>query len=121
MLCPGCRADLPNTLGPTHDYMLSSPACWALYGEILAREYSDYRFMRMHRLTVDTYAVQHPGIDVLAARRSVAVHLSRLYLLLERQWPMERANDVALAISAINKKLPGSLRHPYPAPSPSST
>ncbi|HEY0797091.1 MAG TPA: DUF5946 family protein [Acidisarcina sp.] len=99
MICPGCQASFEDTEGPIHPYMLSAPACWATYGRILATEYTDYRLMRQHRLTVDTYAVQHPGINTRAARRSVGVHLSRLYLLLERGWPIERANEAALAIN----------------------
>ncbi|SNS82108.1 hypothetical protein SAMN05421770_102451 [Granulicella rosea] len=99
MVCSGCHADLPETTGPTHEYMLSSPACWAVFGELLAREYSNPSLMRLHRLTVDAYAVQHPGVDVPPARRSVGVHLSRLYLLLERGWPVERANDAMLVIN----------------------
>jgi len=49
--------------GPAHAYMLSSPGCWAAYGELLAREYSDSAYRRLHRLSVDAYALQHPGID----------------------------------------------------------
>ncbi len=104
--CIGCQAEFPETAGPHHEYMLSAPGCWAVYGEILAREYSDSRLMRLHRLTVDTYAVQHPGVNVPAARRSVAVHLSRLYLLLERGWPMEQASDAMVAISALKDQRP---------------
>lgn len=86
MRCIGCQAEFAQIDGPTHEYVLSSPGCWAAYGEVLAREYSDYRPTRLHRLTVDTYAVQHPGVNVPAARRSVGLHLSRLYLLLEAGW-----------------------------------
>ena len=32
-----------------------------VYGEVLAREYSDPSYVSLHRLTADTYAVQHPG------------------------------------------------------------
>lgn len=96
MRCVGCQAEFGDVDGPTHEYMLSSPGCWAAYGKVLAREYGDRRLMRMHRLTVDTYAVQHPGVNLPAARRSVAVHLSRLYLLLEGGWSMERVNDNAM-------------------------
>ena len=39
--CPGCGALLPVENGPTHPYMRSSPACWARYGEVLAREFGD--------------------------------------------------------------------------------
>lgn len=104
MRCVGCQAEFAEIDGPTHEYMLSSPGCWATYCEVLAREYSDYRLSRLHRLTVDTYAVQHPGVNVPAARRSVAVHLSRLYLLVEGGWPMERANNAMNAITAFKDR-----------------
>ena len=67
-----------------HRYMLSSPGCWALYGEVLAREYGDLRYMAAHRLTVDAYAVQHPGEPCSQAIQSVAIHLISLHLIFER-------------------------------------
>ena len=51
--CPGCGLLAPRSEGPVHRYMLSSPGCWALYGELLAREYGDVRYMAAHRLTID--------------------------------------------------------------------
>jgi len=79
--------------------MESSPACWAAYGEVLAREYSDPAYFQVHRLSVDAYAVQHPGHPNPQAIQSVAVHLIRLCLLLERGLPMERANAAMLKAS----------------------
>lgn len=67
--------------------MESSAACWAKYGEVLAREYSDVRYMQWHRLTVDTYAVQHPGQPSLQSIQSVAVHLIALGAILELGTP----------------------------------
>ena len=67
-----------------HRYMESSPGCWAVYGEVLAREYGQPAFFRMHKFTVDAYAVQHPGQPSPQSIQSVAVHLSRLCLMLER-------------------------------------
>ena len=32
--------------------------CLKLFEEILAREFSDYRYGRIHRLTVDDYSLQ---------------------------------------------------------------
>jgi hypothetical protein len=86
--------------------MLASPGCWAAYGELLAREYQDRRYAPLHRLTVDTYAVQHPGEDNPQARNSVGIHLSRLCLILERDWPIERANDAMLVITAKKRSYP---------------
>ena len=81
--CPGCGARVPASSGPTHAYLGEAPGCWALYGEVLAREYSDYRFGRVHHLTVDSYAAQHPGRPERRTIQSVAVHLVGLYLSLE--------------------------------------
>jgi len=83
--CPGCGLDLPDSDGPTHPYIGASAACWALYGELLAREYGELRYPPSHRLTVDVYAVQHPGKPERRAIQSVAVHLMALYLVLERE------------------------------------
>ena len=82
--CPGCGLDLPEHDGPTHAYIGASPACWALYGELLAREYGELRYPPSHRLTVDVYAIQHPGGGERRAIQSVAVHLMALCLVLER-------------------------------------
>jgi hypothetical protein len=42
-----------------------------VYGEMLAREYGDPAYFRVHQLTVDTYAVQHPGPRERRAIQSV--------------------------------------------------
>jgi hypothetical protein len=86
--------------------MLSSPGCWAAYGELLAREYQDAAYAPLHRLSVDAYAVQHPGVDGPQARNSVGIHLSRLCLILDRGWPINRANNAMLDITARKKSYP---------------
>lgn len=86
--------------------MLSSPGCWAAYGELLALEYQDPAYAMLHRLTVDTYAVQHPGVDVPQARNSVGIHLSRLCLILDFGWPINRANVAMLAMTARKMSYP---------------
>jgi hypothetical protein len=97
--CVGCGSLLQERQGPTHRYMESSPACWAVYGEVLAREYSTPDLMEIHRLTVDAYAVQHPGKESTPTVNSVAIHLMRLCLLLERGLDMRFANDAIKAIT----------------------
>lgn len=82
--CPGCAVVLPEYDGPTHPYHGASPACWALYGELLAREYAQLGFPECHRLTVDAYAVQHPGKREPRTVQSIGAHLTGLYLVLER-------------------------------------
>jgi hypothetical protein len=64
--------------------MESSPGCWEIYGEVLAREYSDRAYATVHRMTVDTYAVQHPGTPSEQSIYSVGIHLLRLFLVFER-------------------------------------
>ena len=90
-LCPGCGVRLPAVNGPTHRYVESSPGCWAVYGEVLAREYSQPAYYQVHKLTVDAYAVQHPGQPSPQSVQSVALHLIRLCLVLERGFDGPRA------------------------------
>jgi hypothetical protein len=98
----GCGGSFPAIEGPTHRYMESSPGCWAAYCEVLAREYSNPVYGRLHRLTVDAYAVQHPGQPNPQAIQSVAIHLVSLCLVLERGRPAEEARQ-ALSIAAGRK------------------
>jgi len=81
--CPQCGARVPAVDGPTHPYYGAAPGCWALYREVLARAFGDYRFARLQRLTADAYAAPHPGqADDRRAVQSVAVHLIGLALSL---------------------------------------
>lgn len=96
----GCGLQTKKQKGETHAYMESSPACWNLYGQILAREYSDPQYMSIHALTVDAYALQHPGKDNPQAVSSVYVHLHSLHGFF--------AQDVALAhLPVIRRKVAG--------------
>ena len=98
-ICDGCGGRFPAIEGPTHRYMHSSPGCWAIYGEVLAREYSDPAYRTVHRLTVDAYAAQHPGKPSPQSIRSVGFHLARLRLILECDLDMRLANEAMLAVS----------------------
>ena len=81
--CVGCGGLFENKDGVIHDYMLSSAACWEQYGQILAREYQDpILFASSHRLTVDAYALQHPGLkNERRAYQSVRIHFISLHLI----------------------------------------
>lgn len=81
--CFSCGANCLNVDGETHEYMLSSAGCWMMFGEVLAREYEDMRYFRVHQLTVDAYACQHPGKNERRSINSVAIHLCSLYARLE--------------------------------------
>jgi len=82
--CVGCDGMFPTIDGPAHRYMKSSAGYREVYGEVLSREYSDAAFWAVHRLTADTYAVQHPGLPCRQAIQSVGAHLIRIHLILER-------------------------------------
>ena len=104
--CPACGGTFPASDGPTHRYLESSPGCWAAYGEVLAREYSDPVYARLHRLTVDTYAVQHPGRPIPQTIQSAAGHLVSLCLVLERGKSAEEATQ---AIGAVTRNKGGYI------------
>lgn len=81
--CPGCGLVLPTRDGPIDPYANSSPGCWGIFGEIMAREFSGPEFFASHRLTVDAYMVQHQVQTTRASRQSLWHHLAGLYLVLE--------------------------------------
>lgn len=97
LACTGCGAFVPDIEGPTHRYVGASPGCWAVYSEVVAREYGEYRYPSVHRLTVDTYAVQHPGTPSRQSIQSVAVHLISLHVVLERSFKPGQAIEVIRA------------------------
>lgn len=99
--CQGCGGLFPDVAGPTHRYMESCPGCWTVYGEVLAREYSDPAYFAVHRLSVDTYAIQHPGKPSRQSIQSVGLHLIRLSLLLEQRLDSRYANDAMRAATKI--------------------
>ncbi len=97
--CPGCGAVLPVVGGATNPYRGASPACWARAGDVLAREFGEYDYPPVHRLTVDAYMAQHPGGEVPGAVRSVAIHLMALHLVFERGYSLN-ATDQAMRVLA---------------------
>jgi len=42
--------------------LLSSPACWAAYGEVSSRAYLDPQRLEVLQVQIDAYAVQHPAV-----------------------------------------------------------
>jgi Family of unknown function (DUF5946) len=83
--CPGCAALVRAMPGVPHGYIGAAAGCWEVYESVLAKEYGEYRYPQpTHRLTVDAYAVQHPGEPSEHAIRSVSAHLVGLYLVLDR-------------------------------------
>lgn len=87
--CPGCGATCEPFDGPTHGYFGESPGCWKTYGLVLAREYEDRNFWKVHRLTVDTYAAQHPFNKDRRNIQSVNIHLMALHGILDLGLPFD--------------------------------
>lgn len=57
-------------------------ACQELFDIILTKEFSDFRYAKIHRLTVDTYCLQHPDIYMVSAK-SFAAHLTGMCCAME--------------------------------------
>lgn len=81
--CPRCSIQLPAVDGPRDRYGGASPSCWAMFGEVLAKEYGEYEYPQVYRTIVDAYMAQHPGQATASGRRSVVVHLVGLLCVLE--------------------------------------
>jgi len=82
--CPGCGLLMPagNSI-PYDGYFNASDECWSLFTEVIGREFSNaVLFGQVHHLTVEAYAVQHPG--GLHPDKSIDIHLAGLYLMMER-------------------------------------
>lgn len=81
---------------------------------MLAREYEDVQRFAVHRLTVDAYAVQHPGQCSRQATQSVALHLMSLHGVIERGWSCARATTFLGHAAA-------ARREPWPRLAPPPT
>jgi Family of unknown function (DUF5946) len=111
--CPGCGLKLPELDAPTPADVGASPACWALYGRLLVCQYSQALHPRLHRLTVDTYAVQHPDVRNHRSFSSLEPHLIALCLLLERGASPRRTNEL---LAQILERPPSCCRLEAPTP-----
>lgn len=106
--CPGCGARFAPMAeeGTTHGYIGSSAACWNAFGELLAREFGDVDYGRVHRHTVDAYAAQHPGSDGRRQRQSVALHLVALCHWLEHGLGTEQLNPMTQRLASEDRAWP---------------
>ncbi len=104
-ICPDCKVVLPAVDGERHPYLGGSAACWALYGRLLAKEYGDPAYMRAHRMTVDAYAAQHPGLPEPRTIQSIHVHLVGLHLTLERGLNADFARKVIARVTRQKDRL----------------
>jgi hypothetical protein len=58
--------------------------CLKIFEEVIAREFSDYRYGKIHRLTVDAYSLQHPD-EYMRSGKSFAAHLTGMCSALESE------------------------------------
>lgn len=79
---------MPDEDGPIHRYMTASPGCWRIYTELGAGPMPS---SPRAALTVDAYAVTHPGVPGPQSTPSVWVHLVTLCAVLERGWGVPQA------------------------------
>ena len=71
-VCKGCGAVVAD----------GKAGCLKVFEEILAKEFSDYHYGRIHRLTVDAYSLQHPE-EYMRSGKSFAAHLTGICAALE--------------------------------------
>ena len=86
-------------------------ACQRLFNEVLAREFGDYQYAAVHRLTVDAYSLQHPA-EYMRSAKSYVAHLTGVYAAIEER-------DPAATNRAVQRWLdgPAAFRRPdHPAP-----
>lgn len=112
--CPGCRLIEVEIEGPKHPYLLSSATCWDTYSKVLEKEYSNQAYMKVHRLTVDAYCAQHPGIVSPKTIQSINAHLVSLYLVLDRRLDQNFARKVIGFITNEYKESLKWLEPSYP-------
>ena len=81
--CPECGAPVAD----------GRAGCQKLFDEVLAREFGDFRYGRLHRLTVDSYSLQHPA-EYMRSGKSYAAHLTGMCAAME----MDDARSVNEAV-----------------------
>lgn len=116
--CFGCLAEFQKTTDDPiipHPYIGAICECWTLYGDILAKEYSDSDHFKVHRTTVDAYAAQHIGNqEDRRARQSANVHLIALYLAFARKVEAENVLEFLRKATAIKQDWPPLIQRANP-------
>jgi hypothetical protein len=73
-VCEDCGAAVPE----------GKAGCQKLFEEVLVKDYSDYRYGKNHRLTVDAYSLQHPDAYMRSGKSFVA-HLTGMCAAFEHE------------------------------------
>ncbi len=72
--CPGCGLFISG----------GKAGCQALFKALLAQGFRDPGYLKLHRIMVDLYALQHPERYCISGK-STAVHLMRMRCFLEKR------------------------------------
>jgi len=99
--CSGCGLVVPG----------GTSGCQKIVDELWAREFGDVSYFRVHRMTVDTYCLQHPE-RYCASAKSFAAHLTGLC------WLIEESGGRAVGSEALRRWLNGSVRLEKPEAPP---
>jgi hypothetical protein len=91
VVCVGCHGVVPDIDFAIHRYMTAAPGCWRAYTELLGGGLPP---SPAAGLTVDAYAVTHPGVPGPQSTPSVWIHLLTLCFVLERRWPVDQASRI---------------------------
>jgi hypothetical protein len=91
--CAGCGLVVPD----------GTAGCQRIIDEIWAREFGGVSYFRVHRMTVDTYCLQHPE-RYCASAKSLAAHLTGLC------WLLEMEGLRAVGSEALRRWLNGAVR-----------
>jgi hypothetical protein len=81
--CPGCGLQLAAADRSADHRVNASPACLAVYDEVVGFAYQHGQLMRLHQLTVDAYGAQHGGGGTPPIR--LAYSLVGLHLALDHR------------------------------------
>jgi hypothetical protein len=73
-VCEDCGAVVPQ----------GKAGCLRIFEEVLVKDYSDYRYGKNHRLTVDAYSLQHPDA-YMRSGKSFGAHLTGMCAALEHE------------------------------------
>jgi hypothetical protein len=115
--CLGCLAEFEVEAASEipHPYVGASSACWELFGHILAKEFSDPEYFKVHRITADAYAAQHIGDQTdRRARQSATVHLIALYLNLGKKIPQGEVLAFIKKATTIKRDWPPQIQRQNP-------
>lgn len=95
---------VPDIQGPTMRYPgAASPGCWEIHTQLLVREYGELKYPDYHRVTVDAYMVQHPGLPTPQTVQSVNVHLIALCAVFDHEIPAAKATQIMQKTSTRRK------------------